>query len=265
MKWPDELTIVRHGKSKYNALKTKKKKDSFYQKFKIQYEKIHDWEAPLPPELIEMAREVARKFSLGISDFHTPMTEVGREQALMTGSILGEMISLPDVIFVSPFMRTAETLEYIIQGWPELASVKTFSEERIREKSPGFAALYNDWRVFNILYPEQKRYRDLFLDLADYWYAYPNGENVHHARELIRSWVSTLIREFSGKKVLAISHHLTILATRAHLERLSPEQFIQLDRDEKPINCGVTVYRGDPTQGEDGRLVLSSYNKKLYD
>jgi broad specificity phosphatase PhoE len=138
-------------------------------------------------------------------------------------------------------------------------------EERIREKSPGLAALYNDWRVFNILHPEQKRYRDLFKNLADYWYAYPNGENVHHARELIRAWVNTLVREYAGKKVLAVSHHLTILAIRAQLERLGPEEFVALDRNEKPINCGVTIYRGDPDQGEDGRLVLAKYNEKLYD
>ncbi len=265
MKWPEEVGIVRHGESVYNALKAKKENDPFYQEFKRRYKEIRDWEAPIPPELVEMAREVARRFSLGVSDFHTPMTEVGKAQAIATGEKLREVILLPDVIFVSPFVRTAETLQYMIQGWPELEGVKTYYEDRIREKSPGLAALYNDWRVFNILHPEQKRYRDLFRELADYWYAYPNGENVHAARELIRSWVATLIREFAGKKVLAISHHLTILAMRAHLERLSPEQFIQLDKNEKPVNCGVTIYRGDPEQGEDGRLVLFQYNKKLYD
>lgn len=265
LKWPKELVIVRHGESEYNVLKAKKAKDPFYQKFKKEYAKIRDWETPIPPELEEMAREVARRFSLGVSDFHTPMTEIGKAQAIATGEKLKEVISLPDVIFVSPFVRTDETFQCMIQGWPELASIKCYFEDRIREKSPGLAALYNDWRVFNILHPEQKRYRDLFRELADYWYAYPNGENVHAARELIRLWVTTLIREFSEKRVLAISHHLTILAMRAHLERLGPEQFIQLDKNEKPINCGVTIYRGDPDQGEDGKLVLAQYNRKLYD
>lgn len=265
MKWPEELVIVRHGESEYNALKAKKEEDPFYQEFKRRYEEIRDWKAPLPAELTEMAKEVASRFSLGVSDFHTPVTELGIGQAVKTGSKLKDTIPLPDIIFVSPFVRTRQTLACMALGWPELKRVKTYSDERIREKSPGLAALYNDWRVFNVLHPEQKRYRDLFGELADYWCAYPNGENVHHARELIRSWITTLIREFAGKKVLAVSHHLTILATRAHLERLSPEEFIDLDENQKPINCGVTIYRGDPTQGEDGRLVLAQYNKKLYD
>jgi len=62
-------------------------------------------------------------------------------------------------------------------------------------------------------------------------------------------------------KMLVVSHHLTKLAIRSNLERLTPEQFLRVDRDEKPINCGVTVYRGDAAKNE---LVLSEYSPKLY-
>jgi IS5 family transposase len=61
-----------------------------------------------------------------------------------------------------------------------------------------------------------------------------------------------------------VTHHLTILSFRANYERLSPEEFIRLDEHEKPVNCGITVYRGDPNQGKDGKLVLQIYNKKFY-
>lgn len=264
MKWPNELVIVRHGESVYNALKAQKENDPLYQFFKQKYEEVSDWEASLPDELVKLAKEIARKFSLGISDYDTPMTEHGKEQSVRTGEELRKLIELPGAVFVSTFLRTRQTLEYIIQGWPELAAIRTYTEERIREKSPGLAVLYNDWRVFNVLHPEQKRYRDLFGNLAEYWYKYPNGENIADARRDIRSWVTTLIREFAGKRVLAISHHLTILAVRAHLERLSPEQFVALDKAEKPVNCGVTIYRGDSNQGKDGRLILAVYNQKLY-
>jgi len=264
MKWPAELGIVRHGESTYNALKEQKKNDPLYQRFKAKYEEVPDWSAPLPQDLIDLAVEISRKFSLGVSDYDTPMTARGEEQAVQTGKQLQKLVDLPDVIFVSPFLRTRQTLDFMTTGWPELKEVKTFSEERICEKSPGLAALYNDWRVFNVLHPEQKRYRDLFGKLVDYGYSYPNGENIATARERIRTWVTTLIREFAGKRVLAITHHLTILAVRAQLERLSPEEFIRLDQQEKPVNCGVTIYRGDPAQGEDGRLVLAVYNQKLY-
>ncbi len=65
--------------------------------------------------------------------------------------------------------------------------------------------------------------------------------------------------------VLVVTHHVTILAVRATLERLSPEEFIKLDEHEKPLNCGVTIYRGIPDKGKDGQLELMDYNVCLYD
>ena len=58
--------------------------------------------------------------------------------------------------------------------------------------------------------------------------------------------------------------HLTILGVRANLERLSAEEFERLDQEQKPINSGVTTYKGDPTQGQNGRLILTAYNLNLH-
>ena len=83
-------------------------------------------------------------------------------------------------------------------------------------------------------------------------------------RERLRSWVITLIRELANKNVMAVTHHLAILSIRANLERLSKEDFLRLDKEEKPINCGVTIYEGDKKAGSNGRLVLKAYNQKLH-
>lgn len=63
---------------------------------------------------------------------------------------------------------------------------------------------------------------------------------------------------------MAITHHLTILATGANFERLSPEQFLHLDEYEKPANCGVTRYIGKPDLGNQGKLELNEYNRQYY-
>jgi broad specificity phosphatase PhoE len=76
--------------------------------------------------------------------------------------------------------------------------------------------------------------------------------------------IGTLIREYAGKNMLMVTHHLTILSIRANLERLTPDEFIRLDQEEKPVNCGVTVYTGNSTVGKDGKLILDRYNQKLY-
>ncbi|HXK40411.1 MAG TPA: histidine phosphatase family protein, partial [Candidatus Paceibacterota bacterium] len=83
-------------------------------------------------------------------------------------------------------------------------------------------------------------------------------------RDRVRSFLATLIRENPDERVLIISHHLTLLAFRANMERWDREEFTRVDREETPINCGVTIYEGDPTLGGDGRLVMKAYNKKLY-
>jgi hypothetical protein len=52
---------------------------------------------------------------------------------------------------------------------------------------------------------------------------------------------------------------------RANLERLSSEEFIRLDEEEKPRNCGVTIYRGNPHRGANGKLELECYNRCFWD
>jgi broad specificity phosphatase PhoE len=171
-------------------------------------------------------------------------------------------VNAPDVIFVSPYLRTEETLRLMQEQWPELKKAVVYREERIREKDHGLSLLYNDWRIYQVLHPEQRELQRL---LGDYDYRFLNGENVPDVRQRNRSWIATITREFAGKRVMAITHHLTILATRANFERLGPEDFLHLDRHDKPVNCGVTRYVGAPNEGSRGRLRLHEYNKRYYE
>lgn len=255
MKWPDYLALVRHDVSAYNELKNIKITHGEYQKFLELFEKD-----PKAPETIELARKMWQVLRSNEGDHNTPLANEG-VQAKKVGEKLKETLDLPDVIFVSPYERTKHTLQQLINGWPELAGVKVYEEERIREQEHGLAVLYNDWRILQTLHPEQK---DLYEIEGRYWYRHPQGENVPDVRERIRSWTNTLVRDWSGKKVLAVTHHLTILSIRANLERLSAEEFLNIDEEEKPINCGVSLYRGDSEKGNNGKLILEYYNKKLY-
>lgn len=256
MKWPESIMLIRHGQSEYNALRDKKAHDPFYQAFLKVYAKGPSL------ELVHMARIIRDRFALNVSDYGTPLSELGHRQAHTTGASLRlAETQVPDVILVSPYLRTRQTLDNLTAGWPELAACKTVVDDRIREQEHGLSLLYNDWRVFHALHPEQRELRKL---MGPYWYTYPQGESISMVRDRSRSITDTLIREYAGKRVLLVTHHVTILSIRANYERLSPEQFIHLDENEKPVNCGVTLYRGDPAQGRNGKLALEYYNKKLY-
>jgi broad specificity phosphatase PhoE len=256
MKWPSDLTFIRHDVSAYNVLKAKKEADPIYRLFVEMFRTNPDGETTK-----RVARQLWLKYKLDCSDAETPLIDSEAKQTQKTGQGIKKFLRLPDIILVSPYRRAKDTLKGLTKGWPELAEVKTLEEERIREQEHGLAALYNDWRIFQVFHPEQ---RLLYEQDGSYRYRYPQGENVPDVRVRSALMIETFIREYSGKTVMCICHHLNILAMRANLERLNEEQFLSLDAKDKPINCGVTVYRGDPKQGKNGRLVLDFYNKKFY-
>ncbi len=258
MKWPLSLTIIRHAQSTYNVLRDRKKNDPEYRKFVVDFDNRVN-----PKKLKKTALVLQEKFAQKVSDYKTDITTDGRKQAVALGKKIISLVHMPDVVFVSPYLRTMLTWEMITVGANsnELNKVTVIPEDRVREQEHGLALLYSDWRIFQTIHPEQ---RALYEMQGKYWYQYPQGESVSEVRERIRSFKTTLVREYAGAHVWVVSHHLTKLAFRANLERLTPEQFIYLDEHEKPINCGVTHYAGDPAKGKNGRLELSFYNRRVH-
>lgn len=256
MKWPEWIMLIRHDTSEYNLQKGLKDGDRLYQMFLSSWNKSHN-----SKETQNLARQIAKKYALIESDSKTKLADSDGKQPLLTGQKLSGLYEIPDVIFCSPYVRTQKTLEHLICGWPALSEVKVLYEERIREQEHGLGTIFGDWRAFQSLFPEQKL---LYDKEGRYRYRHPQGENVPDVRLRNQSWLSTVTRDFAGKRVLVITHHLTILAMRANLERLDENQFIALDEKEKPINSGVTLYTGNPTIGTEGRLELTYYNKKYY-
>lgn len=257
MKWPSNLVIIRHAQSAYNVLRERKEADPDYIKFKRFFKEDHR-----APQTLSLAKLIRDRYALDCSDFETPLSELGREQARIMGSRILSRAPKPDVIYISPYMRTEDTFTEMVRGGFDPGGAKiVHGEDRIREQEHGLSLLYSDWRVFQTFHPEQKELYDL---LGPYWYQYPQGESVSMVRDRIRQFDNMLVREHAGETVYAISHHLSKLCIRANRERLSPEDFIRLDRHEKPINCGVTIYRGNPDAGADGRLELAAYNLRLY-
>jgi broad specificity phosphatase PhoE len=255
MKWPAELLLIRHAESAYNNLKHAMNADPDYVRFKELFENDRS-----NPKIQTLAHSLHKRHSLGCSDRDTPITVKGEWQARVTGRGMQESgVACPDVIFVSPYHRTMQTLRIMQEEWADLRKAKIYQEERIREKDHGLAILYNDWRIYQVFHPEQAALDKL---LGPYDYRFLNGENIPDVRQRNLSWMTTLTRDFAGKRVMAITHHLTILATRANFERLSPEQFVHLDKHEAPVNCGVTRYIGNPDVGSRGKLELHEYNRR---
>lgn len=257
MNWPSEFTVVRHGESTSNELRKRKERDPLYRLFLESY--CRDSQSL---ETRTSALAVKQKFSLGVGQHQTPITEEGKRQARSTGTGLKREISLPDVVFGSTAPRVIDTFECMKEGWPELASVEARFVETIREQEHGQLSIFADTKVFLTLNPWQAE--QLRVD-GEYFYRFPNGENALATKERIAPWLEEVRKKYAGRKVLVVSHHGAIICMRMLLEGFSPEEFVRIDKELAPVNCGVTIYRKRPCYGLPGKLILECYNKKLYD
>jgi hypothetical protein len=174
MKWPQSLILIRHDVSSYNILKQLKENDPLYQEFVRSFEANSNCK-----KTRRLARKVASKFALGVSDQDTTLASEDDSRGLLVGQALRASNPLPDIVYLSPYARVLATFERICQGWPELASVARLEDERLREQEHGLATLYNDWRVFHTFFPEQAKF---YAMQGSYWYRYPQGENIPDVR-----------------------------------------------------------------------------------
>lgn len=254
MKWPERMDFMRHGVSAFNALVRAKKEGVAYQRF------MQAWERdPHSGETRRLALIAKDEIFLGIGDWSTPLQSEYVDEAIRTGVRLREDDTpKPNIIFVSPYQRTLETLEAVKEGWPEIRNVPVVKDERLRERENGVKLLYPDRNIFDALFPDQAQLRKLE---GDYWYRPPQGENIPDVRLRAHAWVSTIIRDFAKKRVFSVVHHVLILSARATLERWDAEKYIEMDEHNKPSNCGITRYCGNPNAGTDGRLELEFYNR----
>lgn len=260
-KWPSDVYCIRHLPSAYNNNRLRWAEDQDWLRFVELYGTDYSGRR-FGDQTIKLAGILQDRYEIPYGDALTPVDPDTAWYAVTTARKLKESgAKLPDKVFISPYLRTRSTWEQMLLGWPELGSIVPVREERVREQQHGLATNYINWRVFHVFHPEQ---RIQYEKEGPYYYTYPQGECVPYVRDRMGSWVTTLIREFSGENIWMIGHHLGILAFMAHVERWDDHTFINYDTNQKPINCGITHYRCDPTQGEQGRLVLDYYNRKLY-
>lgn len=256
MKWPSSVTLIRHAPSANNVLRHQWEGDKDWREFVAEFEADHH-----SASTRQLAEMLFGRYKLGSGDWSTPAIEDSLCHAETMARALAETQPRPHEIFVSPYLRTKQTLEAMVRGWPELDIWAPVEEERIREQEHGLATIYSSRRIFFAFHPEQY---DLYKLEGQYWYRYPQGEKVPDVRERVRSFLATIIREYSEKHVMIVTHHLAILSFMAALGRWDDKIFMVYNEHHKPINCGVTRYHGNPSVGKDGRHIPVYYNKKLY-
>ena len=223
-KWPSHVVIVRHGQSERN----------------VEKKKAHD--------------AGAHSYGPGLRDMDTPLTRVGHEQSIITGTRLNHDHKF-DVVFVSPYRRTRETADDLIEQFSH--KPRMVSEERIREIEFGILDGFTTAGI-KAKYPDEheRRKRE-----GKYWYRPPGGESRPDVALRVHSFLGTLTRDYRKKSVLIVCHSVVVLIFRRLLERWNEDDYMKIDKEDDVKNCGVTTYHCD---AKHNKLALDYYNRTFY-
>lgn len=227
MSMPRELVMVRHGLSEANVVQ-KKLLDDIPQGVVDAINARPDWEHRLTPKGVEQAHRAGDWIRQNIG-----------------------AIAAFDVVYFSPFVRTRETAVAIAAG--EIG-VKLTAEDRIIER---------DWGIFGKMSKEDQR-KHFPKTVAEknanpLYVRLDGGESMMDVYGRIRDMDATLHREYPDGKVLMVTHGDYMHARRYAIERMLPEDWIDVDNDRSLDfhNCSILQYsRVNPEDPEDVREKL---------
>ncbi len=221
-KWPQEIWLVRHGQSSGNVARD--------------------------------AAEAAAGLRIDIAerDVDVPLSELGarQSQALATWFAALPPDGQPSVVLHSPYVRAAQTADFLMQRLDRQDLLAVHADERLREKEfgildrltvRGIADQYPD------LY-EQRRH------VGKFYFRPPGGESWCDVILRLRSVLDTLTREYSRERVLIVGHQVIVNCFRYLIERMDEAAILEQDRLGDVPNCSVTSYSFDTSLGKRGKL-----------
>lgn len=189
-----------------------------------------------------------------VGDHNIELTDHGRQQARTVGATLGADYLKDALIYCSPYVRTRQTLQCILEGAGLAGSehVRIYEDPRLREVDPG--------------YSEYEAQHELRRTHGWFYYRFKGGESPADCFDRTSSFLESLMRQIERKAaehVLIVTHGLTIRCFAMRYLHLSVEQFDEL---ANPGNCDIVTI-GDKHELKDagwitGRWGLAGLRKR---
>jgi 2,3-bisphosphoglycerate-dependent phosphoglycerate mutase len=188
-------------------------------------------------------RQAVDRLDIADRDMDVPLSELGRHQAAAFGRWLRTLPSedRPDVVVCSPYVRAVETAELALAH----ANVETHlvRDERLREREFGVLDLLTHQGVESE-FPSEATRRDR---IGKFYYRPPGGESWVDVALRLRSLRDSLVREYSDRRVLVVTHEVPIIISRYLIEELDEAGALELSRSARLANCSLTTYERDGT------------------
>jgi broad specificity phosphatase PhoE len=178
-------------------------------------------------------------------DADVPLSPTGREQAAALGRYLSE--NPPDLVVVSPYLRTRQTAEIALGK----LQVDTSVDERLRDRELGVLDLLTGRGVREKL-PDEAARR---ARLGKFYYRPPGGESWADVLLRLRALLREVRQDHPGAKVLLVAHEATVMLVRYLVEDLDEATLMRVARENSIANASISSWRRD---GE--RLVPELFN-----
>ena len=133
-----------------------------------------------------------------------------------------------DVVYISPLLRTKQTLEHVIKYHPK---AKVFVDKRIIERDYGKLSGISKEKY-------KKEHPDLFpIYHRSYNIPPPKGESMKQVEKRVLSFIHDLLALIKREKVnvLIIAHGNSIRPIRKYFEKLTNEQMMKLEHQRHKI------------------------------
>lgn len=177
---------------------------------------------------------------LDVGDHAVNLSPRGIEQAREAGRMLGSDFLSQALIYTSPYRRTRQTLQGLLEGAGLSAAqtLRIYEDPRLREVDHGYADVQEQL--------EMRRLHGWF------YYRFRGGESPADCFDRTSSFLETLMRQVNRinvERVLIVTHGLTIRCFAMRFLHMTVEQFDTLD---SPHNCDVvTLAPRDQLQDPD--------------
>lgn len=161
-----------------------------------------------------------------VGDHAIPLSDRGHGQALAAGRAIGQDFVRPALVYGSPYRRTRETRDGLLEGCGlGGAEVRVYEDPRLREVEHGYEAVE----------PQE----ELRKTHGWFYYRFKGGESPADCYDRTSSFLESMMRQVERRaadRVLIVTHGLTIRCFVMRFLHLSIEQF---DEMANPDNCAI--------------------------
>lgn len=169
-----------------------------------------------------------------VPDYALQLTSLGKQQAIEAGQKLKQLLEYETIKFyVSPFWRTRQTFQGIIEGLNTHPNYPYYEDCRLREQE--WSGKLREEGFDQYL----ERERDAY---SHFYYRFEGGESVADLTDRISSFLNTLHRDFEKndfpQNCIIVTHGMTMRAFIARWLHYTVEQF---ERLSNPKNCGMYI------------------------